>query len=55
MDMCINWWVVGWVGSSQISENRINFDLIRIIQFMIYGDSPTYGLVGRWGQVMSNH
>ena len=49
-------WVGGsvgqWVGSGQMTNNLINLDLIKIIQFclkiMICGDTSTYGWVYGW-------
>ena len=42
-------WVGLWVGPGQIIKNRINLDLIEIIQFClkIY-DLWVYGLLGGW-------
>ena len=42
MNVCVYGWVRGawvgqWVGSCQISEYQINYDLIEIIQFFLGG------------------
>ena len=35
VDRWMDGWVVGWVGSGQITKNQINLDLIEIIQFCL--------------------
>ena len=37
MSGCMIWWVSGRVGSGQITKNRINLDLIKIIQSGHFG------------------
>ena len=36
MSGCMVWWVSGWVGSDQITQNQINLDPIKIIQFWTF-------------------
>ena len=35
MSGCIGGWVSQWMGSSQITKNQINLELIKIIQFCL--------------------
>ena len=35
LDQWVNGWVNGWVGPGQIIKNRINLDLIEMIQFCL--------------------
>ena len=45
-----------WVGLGHITKYQIKLELIKIIRFMICGDTSTYGWMGAlMGGLMSNH
>ena len=45
---CVNGWVGQWVGSSQMTKNLINLDLIKIIQSCLKISNRMGGCVGGW-------